>query len=356
MRAHVLEGPAPIRTRPLRLRELPCPEPASGQVRIRIHVCAACRTDLHVIEGELPPRQSHIIPGHQVVGRIEALGAGTQGVSLGQRVGVAWLHGTCGRCAFCLRGAENLCERADFTGYSVNGGFAEQMLARADFIYPIAAGLSDEQAAPLLCAGIIGYRALCRTELPAWQGARLGIYGFGAAGHIAIQVARARGAEVYVATREPIHRELAEELGAAWVGGALERAPVPLDAAIVFAPAGEIVPAALSHLDRGGTLVLGGIHMSELPAMPYSLLYGERSVRSVTNNTREDGRAFLAEAARIGVHTHVEHFPFEAANDALFALKERGVRGAAMIDVLAEAEPEAEPDAEPAREHSRSPR
>jgi propanol-preferring alcohol dehydrogenase len=233
----------------------------------------------------------------------------------------------------CGQQRENLCDSADFTGYTVDGGFAESMLARADFVYPISRELSDEQAAPLLCAGIIGYRALRRTDLGAWSGARLGIYGFGAAGHIAIQLARARGALVYVATREQVHRELAEELGATWVGAAHAQPPLKLDAAIVFAPAGELVPLALSHLEKGATLVLGGIHMSDIPQMPYALLYGERTVRSVANNTREDGRAFLEEAARVHVRTHVEHFPFECANDALIALKGRGIRGAAILDV-----------------------
>jgi propanol-preferring alcohol dehydrogenase len=313
--------------------ELPEPEPDAGQVRIRVNACAICRTDLHVVEGELPVRKPQVIPGHQVVGHVEKLGPGVANLRVGERVGVAWLHGTCGTCRACVRQRENLCERADFTGYTVHGGYAEAMLARADFVYPLTSKLNDEQVAPLLCAGIIGYRALRRTDLTQWSGARLGIYGFGAAGHIAIQLARARGAEVYVATRERVHRALAEELGAVWSGDALERPSVKLDAAVVFAPAGEIVPHALAALDAGGTLVLGGIHMSDLPAMPYSLLYGERTVRSVANNTREDGHAFLAEAARAEVRTHVELFPFEAANDALIALKGRGVRGAAILNV-----------------------
>jgi propanol-preferring alcohol dehydrogenase len=333
MRAHVLDQPGPVETRPLQLLDMPEPEPGEGQVRVRVNACAVCRTDLHVVEGELPTRKQGVVPGHQVVGHVERLGPGVQGLAVGDRVGVAWLHGTCGACLHCLRRQENLCENADFTGYSVNGGFAEAMIARADFVYPIARGLSDEQAAPLLCAGIIGYRSLRRTDLKAWSGARLGIYGFGAAGHIAIQLARARGAAVYVATRENVHRELAEELGAMWVGDALARPPVKLDAAIIFAPAGELVPLALSDLDKGGTLVLGGIHMSDIPQMPYPLLYGERTVRSVANNTREDGRAFLEEAARVHVRTHVEHFAFAAANDALIALKGRGIRGAAILDV-----------------------
>lgn len=332
MRAYLLTRPAAVEAAPLARGELPLPEPGPGQLRLRIHACAACRTDLHVVEGELPPKCPAITPGHQVVGVVEALGPGVDPSLLGQRVGVAWLHATCGQCRFCLRGAENLCEHATFTGYSEPGGFAEAMLARADFVYPLPQQLSDEQVAPLLCAGIIGYRALAKTGLASWAGARLGIYGFGAAGHIAIQLARARGAEVYVATREAIHRDLSLELGAAWAGGTLEAPPVPLDAGIVFAPAGEIVPAALTHLERGGTLVLGGIHMSDIPSLPYALLYGERVVRTVANNTRDDGRAFLAEAAQAGVHTRVQVFPFDQVNEALAALK-RGVAGAAVVRV-----------------------
>jgi propanol-preferring alcohol dehydrogenase len=333
MRAAVLTHPAPITSRPLVLRELEIGEPGPAEVRVRVSACAACRTDLHVIEGELPVRKSPVVPGHQVVGTLEALGAEVTGLSLGQRVGIAWLHGTCGTCRFCLRGAENLCDAASFTGYSVDGGFAELMLARAEYVYPLPEAFDDAEVAPLLCAGIIGHRCLSHTGLSSFAGARLGLYGFGAAGHLAIQIARARGAEVYVATREAVHRELAAELGAVWCGGTLEAPPVKLDASIVFAPAGEIVPAALSHLDKGGTLVLGGIHMSDVPSMPYALLYGERVVRSVANNTREDGRAFLEEAARVGVRTHVERYAFEDVNEALISLKERGIRGAAVVEI-----------------------
>ena len=334
MRAHVLRSPAPLLQRPLQLEERVEPVPGPGQVRIRVHACAACRTDLHVVTGELPAHRDEIVPGHQVVGRIDALGAGVTSLALGQRVGVAWLQATCGRCRFCLRSAENLCGAAEFTGYTVDGGFSELMLARHEFVYPLPDDLSDEQVAPLLCAGIIGYRCLRHTDLTEFAGARLGIYGFGAAGHIAIQIARARGAEVYVCTRAQVHRELAETLGARWVGGTLDQPPALLDASIVFAPAGEIVPAALSHLDKGGKLVLGGIHMSDIPSFPYALIYGERRIASVANNTREDGHAFLAEAASARVRTHIELFPFEAVNDALLAV-ERGARGAAVVRVTA---------------------
>lgn len=332
MRAYVLRTPAALSNHPLRMEQLEEPSPGPGQVRIRVHVCAACRTDLHVVEGDLPVRRPAIVPGHQVVGTVDALGPGVSAVCVGQRVGVAWLHATCGRCRFCLRGDENLCEAAEFTGYTQHGGFAERMLAHAEFVYPIPDNLSDEQAAPLLCAGIIGHRCLTRTGLQTFAGARLGLYGFGAAAHIAIQVARARGAEVYVCTREAVHREFALAMGACWVGHTTEKPPLPLDASIVFAPAGEIVPAALDHLDKGARLVLGGIHMSDIPAFPYALLYGERSVCSVTNNTREDGRAFLAEAARIGLQTRSETFSFDALPEGLAALA-RGVRGAVVVRV-----------------------
>jgi alcohol dehydrogenase, propanol-preferring len=332
MHAHVLRQPAPLLQSPCSFEQRPDPVPNFGQVRIRVHACAACRTDLHVVTGDLPVRRAPLVPGHQVVGSIDELGAGVTGFALGERVGVAWLHATCGRCRFCLRGAENLCDAPEFTGYTRDGGFAELMIAQADFIYPLPADLSDEQVAPLLCAGIIGYRCLRSTGLSDFAGARLGLYGFGAAGHIAIQLARARGAEVYVCTREGLHQEFAASLGARWTGGTFDKPPVALDAAIVFAPAGEIVPAALSHLEKAGKLVLGGIHMSDIPAFPYALIYGERSVCSVANNTREDGRAFLAEAARVGVRTQVEVFAFEALNEALIAL-EHGVRGAAVVQV-----------------------
>lgn len=330
MRAYVLRTPGDLTSDPLYIEQREDPIPGPDQVRLRVHVCAACRTDLHVIEGDLPVRRPAIVPGHQVVGTVDAIGQDVRDVRIGQRVGVAWLHATCGRCRYCVRGAENLCTAAEFTGYTQPGGFAERMLARADFVYPLPDDLLDEQAAPLLCAGIIGYRCLARAGLQS--GARLGLYGFGAAGHIAIQIARARGAEVYVCTRESVHRDFALSMGARWVGHTLEKPPVPLDAAIVFAPAGEIVPAALDHLDKGGRLVLGGIHMSDIPAFPYALLYGERSVCSVANNTREDGRAFLAEAARIGVRTHAELFSFDALPEGLAALK-RGVRGAVVVQI-----------------------
>jgi propanol-preferring alcohol dehydrogenase len=334
MRAMLLDTPAPIETHPLRLDDVPIPKPADDEVLIRVHACGVCRTDLHVVEGDLELKRSPIIPGHQVVGVIEALGSGVPDRVVGQRVGVAWLHRTCGCCAFCTSHRENLCDTPDFTGWTVQGGFAEYIVAPASFTYPLPEGFTDLQAAPLLCAGIIGYRCLQKTGIDDWAGARLGLYGFGAAGHVAIQIARARGAEVYVCTRDrDKHQALAEELGARWTGGTTEQPPVALDAGIIFAPAGEIVPPALSHLDKGGTLVLGGIHMSPIPEFAYEILYQERVLRSVANNTREDGRAFLVEAAAAPVRTHVETFPFEEANVALDRLKHDAIRGAAVLTV-----------------------
>ena len=301
------------------------PATAEGEVLVRVSACGVCRTDLHVVEGDLPLKRVPITPGHQIVGTIEGTG---------QRVGIAWLHRTCGRCRFCLSGRENLCVDAEFTGWTRNGGFAEFVTAPADFVYPLPDNFPDLQAAPLLCAGIIGYRALKLADIKSWTGARLGIYGFGAAGHVCIQIARARGADVYVATRDrEKHQALAEELGAAWVGDTFDEPQVKLDAAIIFAPAGEIVPAALKALDKGAALVLGGIHMSPIPQFEYPLIYGERMIRSVANNTREDGREFLREAAAIPVRTSVEEFSLEDANDALIALKHDAIKGAAVLRV-----------------------
>ena len=313
------------------------PRPAAGEVLVRVTACGICRTDLHVVEGDLPARKSPVTPGHQVVGRLEASGAGFP-LPAGARVGIAWLRRTCGACRFCLSGRENLCDAPEFTGWTADGGFADYAVAPAGFVYELPEGFSDLEAAPLLCAGIIGFRALEATGLgrapSGWRGSRLGLYGFGAAGHVAIQIARGRGAEVFVMTRDrERHQALAAELGAAWVGGAADRPPVTLDAAVIFAPAGELVPAALAALDKGGTLVLGGIHMSDTPPIPYELLYRERVVRSVANNTRDDGRAFLAEAARLPVRTHVRTFPLEEANEALVALKNDALRGAGVLVV-----------------------
>ena len=329
MKACVLRHPAPIESAPLDFADVPMPRPATGQVLIRVHACGVCRTDLHVIEGELPPRKSPVIPGHQVVGVVESLGQSAARFPLGTRVGVAWLHQTDGTCSYCRSGKENLCDAPAFTGYSVDGGYAEYIVAPEDFVYPIPEGFADLHAAPLLCAGIIGFRSLRLSAIE--PGGRLGIYGFGAAGHVAIQVARHRNVEVSVATRDPRHQRLALELGAAFAGGTLAEPPQKLDAAIVFAPAGEIVPAALKALRKGGTLVLGGIHMSTIPAFNYDLLYQERVIRSVANNTRRDGEDFLRLAAEIPIRTRVELFPLSEANRALNALKNDAIDGAAVL-------------------------
>ncbi|MGB9179066.1 MAG: zinc-dependent alcohol dehydrogenase family protein [Pyrinomonadaceae bacterium] len=336
MKACILKKPAPVESRPLELVEVAAPTPGDDEILLRVSACGICRTDLHVVEGELEVRRSPVIPGHQIVGRIAALGSRVDGFKIGQRVGVAWLNRTCGVCRFCLKGRENLCEQPQFTGWTVNRGYAEYAVAPAAFTYPLPEGFDDMQAAPLLCAGIIGYRALRLTGIgeraEGWAGARLGIYGFGAAGHVCIQLARARGAEVYVATRDrERHQALASELGAAWVGGTMDEPPVKLDAAIIFAPAGELVPVALHALDKGGVLVLGGIHMSAIPSFEYALLYGERVVRSVANNTRADGHEFLREAARVLVRTHTQAFSLDEANDALIALKHDAIRGAGVL-------------------------
>ena|SRR2546422_1642993 len=337
MNAWKLSSTAPVERRPLALMDVPVPEPGDDEILVEVHACGVCRTDLHVVEGDLPVRRREVTPGHQIVGRVARLGPKARGFSQGDRVGVAWLHRSCGACRFCQSGRENLCERAEFTGWTQDGGFAEYALAPSSFTYRLPDGFGDLEAAPLLCAGIIGYRALRLTglsERSAWNGAKVGLYGFGAAGHVVMQLAQARGAEVYVFTRDrERHQALARELKAAWIGGATEDPPVKLDASIIFAPAGELVPAALKGLEKGGVLVLGGIHMSPIPQMEYSLLYGERVIRSVANNTREDGREFLAEAARIPVRTHVVSFPFSQANEALRALKSDAIRGAAVLVV-----------------------
>ena len=310
------------------------PVPSAGQVLVRVSACGMCRTDLHVVEGELSPRKSPLIPGNQVVGVIEQRGEGARRFRVGDRVGIAWLHETDGVCEYCRAGQENLCEHATFTGYVVDGGYAEYALAPEAFVYPIPESFSDLDAAPLLCAGIIGFRALRLSGIG--PGGRLGFYGFGAAAHVAIQVARHWGVEVYAFTRDAAHQRLALDLGAAWAGSGKANGhgpPTLLDSAIIFAPAGELVPAALKVLRKGGTLVLAGIHMSTIPAMDYDLLYWERVIRSVANNTRQDGEDFLRVAAEIPVRTQVRVFPLAEANRALNALKNDEVRGAAVIQV-----------------------
>jgi alcohol dehydrogenase, propanol-preferring len=336
MKAWVLDKPAPFINHPLRLADLPMPTPADDELLVRVNVCGICRTDLHVVEGDLAERREHVVPGHQIVGNVVAVGSAVKNFGIGERVGVAWLGSTCGKCEYCLTGQENLCDQPSFTGWTHNGGYAEYAIAPAAFTYQLPKEFTDPQAAPLLCAGIIGYRCLRLTALKSanWKSARLGLYGFGAAGHVAIQIARARGAEVYVCTRDrDRHQRLAHELGATWVGDTQDEPPVNLDAAIIFAPAGELVPVALKAMKKGGVVVLGGIHMSPIPSFEYSLIYGERMVRSVASNTRADGREFLVEAARIPVRTHVQTFTFEQANEALAALKNDAIKGAGVLVV-----------------------
>lgn len=330
MRAMVLPQTGLVTTNPLILREVASPEPGPGQVRVRIQVCGVCRTDLHVVEGELPHVKPDVIPGHEVVGIVEGVGRNVAGVKEGDRVGIAWLQDTCGRCEFCLSGRENLCLRAIFTGYQVDGGYADYAVLPARYAYPIPPQFTDEEAAPLLCAGIIGYRALRLSGIK--PGGRLGLYGFGASAHITIQIARHWGCSVYVCSLKEEHRSLARDLGAVWVGGATDHPPEKLHGAIIFAPAGEIVPAALRALDRGGTLALAGIHMSPIPSLDYDRdLFGERVIRSVTANTKQDGVDLLRDAAAIPVRTHTQRFRLADANVALQALKSGTVRGAAVL-------------------------
>ena len=329
MKACLLRAPAAIETNPLEYAEVAAPQPKSGEVLVRVRACGVCRTDLHVIEGELPPRKSPVIPGHQVVGIVEKQGEKARRFAIGDRVGIAWLHRTDGTCEYCKANAENLCDNPKFTGYSVDGGYAEFIVAPEDFIYAIPAGFPDEQAAPLLCAGIIGFRSLRLSGIKT--GGLLGFYGFGAAAHVAIQVARHWNVEVFACTRDVRHQKLALELGAAWAGGTYDEPPKKLDAAIIFAPAGEIVPAALKALKKGGALILAGIHMSPIPSFSYDLLYQERMIRSVANNTRQDGEDFLRVAAEIPIRTRVQIFPLAEANRALNALKNDAIPGAAVL-------------------------
>jgi alcohol dehydrogenase, propanol-preferring len=330
MKACILHSPAKVETNPLDYADAPKPQPAKGEILVRVEVCGVCRTDLHVVEGELPPRKSPVIPGHQIVGVVEALGEGARRFQPGARVGIAWLHHTDQTCEYCRAGMENLCDHPDFTGYTVNGGYAEYALAAEDFAYPLSDSIPSQQAAPLLCAGIIGFRCLRLSGIK--RGGRLAFYGFGAAAHVAIQVARHWGVEVYAATRGANHQKLALELGAVWAGEAAAEPPAKLDAAIVFAPAGELVPPALHALKKGGVLVLGGIHMSPIPSFDYDLLYGERVIRSVANNTRQDGEDFLRLAAEIPVRTQTTLYPLRDANRALNDLKSDRVNGAAVLN------------------------
>ncbi len=314
---------------PLRLVERPLPRPGTGQILVKVSACGVCRTDLHVVDGELGGGPLPIVPGHEIVGRVAALGEGVQGLATGQRVGIPWLGWTCGTCDYCRNGRENLCDAARFTGYHLDGGYAEYCLADARYCLTLAEGRDDAEAAPLLCAGLIGHRALGMTG----GARRLGIYGFGAAAHIVAQVARWQGRRVYAFTRpgDAAAQDFARSLGADWAGDSDTAPPEPLDAAILFAPVGALVPQALRHLVKGGTLVCGGIHMSDIPAFPYALLWGERQIRSVANLTRRDGEYFLALAPRVPVHARVERFPLAAANVALARLREGRLSGAAVL-------------------------
>jgi propanol-preferring alcohol dehydrogenase len=332
MRAMLLEQSADVGSAPLRLRDVTAPEPGPGQVRIRVLVCGVCRTDLHIVEGDLPPAKRPVIPGHETVGRVERIGRGVRAVKEGDRVGIAWLQNTCQACEFCRSGRTNLCERPTFSGYHVDGGYAEYALVSEAFVYPIPPVFSDEEAAPLLCAGIIGYRALRLSGVKPGQ--RLGMYGFGASAHVTIQVARHWGCAVYVCSLREEHRALARELGAAWVGGAAEAPPDKLHGAIVFAPAGEIVIPALRALERGGTVALAGIHMTPIPTIDYDReLFGERVIRSVTANTKQDGEELLREAAAIPIRSRTQRFALEQANQALQQLKAGTIQGAAVLKI-----------------------
>ena len=315
---------------PLALVERPVPVPGRGEVLVRVRACGVCRTDLHLAEGDLAPRRSGVVPGHEVVGEVVRPGQGADRFRTGDRIGIAWLRHTCGACRWCRAGRENLCPRSLYTGWDADGGYAEYATVPEAFAYRIPASFGDLQAAPLLCAGIIGYRSLRRAQLPA--GGRLGIYGFGASAHLTAQIAIAQGAEVHVLTRGQEARELAGKLGAASVGGPLDRAPVPLDSAIIFAPAGELVPLALEALGPGGTLALAGIHLSDIPELNYQRhLFRERTLCSVTSNTRRDGEELLTLAERLGIQVTTTPVPFEHADQALLDLAGGRVRGAAVL-------------------------
>ncbi len=331
MRAMILEEPG----QPLVVADLPEPSPGPGQLLIRVHACGVCRTDLHVVDGELTEPKLPLVPGHQIVGTVEATGYRPRRFFKGDRVGVPWLGGSCGQCRFCRSGRENLCDDSRYTGYQIDGGFAELCVADERFCFPIPQGYPDLQAAPLLCAGLIGYRALRMTG----DAQRLGLYGFGAAAHIIIQVARYQGREVHAFTRrsDAEGQAFARKLGAVWAGSSDELPPEPLDAAIIFAPVGELVPASLRAVAKGGTVVCAGIYMSDIPSFPYSILWGERVVRSVANLTRHDGKEFLELAPRVPVRTEVHPYPLDKANDALDDLREGRITGAAVVVVDSDA-------------------
>ena len=327
MRAMQLEAPG----RPLRETEIPAPRPRAGEVLVRVHACGVCRTDLHVVDGELGEPKLPLVPGHQIVGRVAAVASGVERFTVGDRIGVPWLGGSCGGCRYCASDRENLCDAARYTGYQIDGGFAEFCTADARFCFPIPAGYDDLQAAPLLCAGLIGYRSLRM----AGAAQRLGFYGFGASAHILIQIARFQGREVFVFTRpgDAAAQQFAREWGATWVGGSDREPPRALDAAIVFAPVGSLVPAALRAVGKGGVVVCAGIHMSEIPAFPYAILWGERMLRSVANLTRRDAEEFFALAPQVPVRSEVHPYPLSDVNRALDDLRGGRFTGAAVITV-----------------------
>ncbi|WP_296600662.1 zinc-dependent alcohol dehydrogenase family protein [Phenylobacterium sp.] len=328
MRKMVLEQPG----RPLVAETCDAPEPGPGELRLRVLACGVCRTDLHIVDGELAVRRPRVCPGHEVVGTVEAIGPGVTGVALGERRGAPWLGGTCGTCRYCRAGRENLCEAAEFTGWTRDGGYASAIMARAAFTFPLPAGLSDVEAAPLMCAGLIGFRAWRMAGDPA-RVRRLGLYGFGAAAHLLAQLAIHQGQAVHAFTRpgDMAAQGLARDLGCAWAGGSDERPSEPLDAAIIFAPVGELVPAALAAVDKGGVVVCGGIHMSDIPSFPYALLWEERRLVSVANLTREDAADYLPLAAAAGVRPHVSCYPLSEANTALADLRRGAFAGAAVL-------------------------
>ena len=326
----VLEKQEPINQNPLEERDMPTPEPGPGEILVKVSACGVCHTDLHIVEGDFPLERVPVIPGHQVVGTVEGAGKGAARFKSGERVGVAWLHSTCGKCRFCISERENLCTHARFTGFHHHGGFSKAMVVPEEFAYSLPGGFSDIQAAPLLCAGIIGYRSLRLSGIQ--PGGRLGLYGFGASAHVTIQIARHMGCDVYAFSRGETNRKLAEGLGAVWTGKVPEFPPEKLDASIIFAPAGDLVPPALEALESGGTLVLAGIHMSNVPELEYSRhLFYERTIKSVTANTRRDGREFLALAGEIPIVTSVTPYSLSEANQVLAMLKSGGVDGTAVL-------------------------
>lgn len=331
MLAQVLRRPRTVTDHPLEFGEVPDPVPGPGELLLSLSACGVCRTDLQLCEGDLPARLIPVIPGHQAVGRVEALGDGVAGWKIGDRAGVGWLGGACAKCSFCRRGLENLCEHAVFTGWDVNGGYSREMLVRADFALPLPPGAADLDVAPLLCGGVIGYRALKMSEIE--PGARLGLYGFGASALLAIQVALHWGCEVFVITRSREEQARALVMGATWAGGYDTSPPVSLQAAVTFAPVGSVVVAALSALERGGVVSVNAIHLDEMPAFPYEMLWGERQIRSVANYTRADAHEFLALAAELPIRTVVDRYPLAEANRALRDVKTGQVQGAAVLEV-----------------------